>query len=103
MRHHCKVNIIKGYALDGRAWPATLSDACKTCQGCECGLGQVSMSSTVGIYIAHSQGGTNLSWSCPGCGKEVTEDTTALAADDAAAAVGDNRLCFYCRKKEPTP
>lgn len=42
--------------------------------------------------------GQALAWSCPGCGSEVVEPTSALRSHIDAAVVATDPLCHRCRK-----
>ena len=59
-----------------------------------------------GIEVARVWGGDaiELRWPCPGCGRETTQETTALSSMADADDVKRDSLCCACRiAYEPTP
>jgi hypothetical protein len=98
-RHHCTVNLLKGYALDSGEWPAEVDSVCKRCQGCDSAFGEQGIAGD-GILLRMDDAGQRvvLSWECPGCGSGIVEGTTPLSSLTDALQIKDDPLCWRCRK-----
>ena len=89
----CMSNADGVLAKDGE-----MHENCATCQA-RCGDGLLGF--TGGVEVARVWGSDEieLRWPCPGCGCEVTQETTALASFAEANEVKRDPLCYRCRSK----
>jgi hypothetical protein len=98
MRLSCRLNVLQPRAIDGNGWPIGQTEACQRCQGCDNKGGELGLTGFEEISLKRSHGDVLLFWSCPSCGCEVTEETSALQAIQAAKLVDADRLCYRCRR-----
>lgn len=78
-------------------------DVIPDCSHCltGCSAAQLGLSGEMEIGAVWGDSGIELRWSCPGCGTQVTQDTSpALSILDAAECHGDP-LCYRCRLNRP--
>lgn len=93
----CRLNVRTGQlrSMDGER-----QDSCASCPG-HC-LGSKHATGLVGatlqVTVVDRGGGTvMLSWACPRCARETTEEATVLTAPAVAKEVESDPLCFRCR------
>lgn len=72
---------------------------CATCRAFVCGAGLVGFTDEVEVARVWGSDAIELRWPCPGCGCEVTQETTALASLAEAQEVKRDPLCYRCRSK----
>ena len=70
---------------------------CATCET-RCGAGELGFSGGVEVARVWGSDAIELRWPCPGCGCEVTQETTALASLADAEEAKRDPLCYACRK-----
>ncbi len=70
---------------------------CATCEA-RCGAGLVGFSGGVEVARVWGSDAIELRWKCPGCKREVTQETTALASLADAEEAKRDPLCYACRK-----
>ena len=98
MRHHrCKTTLHRDIDATGGVWPG--GQGCANCFGCDSLLGDGGMVGDGRFKLTAEAWGVVISWACPICGNKVSEDTTALHAEHAAREIGDDLVCYYCRKR----
>lgn len=71
---------------------------CATCNT-RCGSESLGLSGGVEVARAYGSDAFELRWPCPGCGTEVTQETTALASFADAAEAQADPACHRCRLK----
>lgn len=71
---------------------------CATCEA-RCGSGGVGFSGGVEVARVWGSDAIELRWPCPGCGCDVTQETTALASLADAEEAKRDPLCHMCRSK----
>ena len=69
---------------------------CGTCNA-RCGGESLGFSGGVEVARAWGSDAIELRWSCPGCGRETTQETTALTSIQDAAEVLLDGMCYRCR------
>lgn len=98
--HHALVRSLGGRCLrtaggivakDGRR-----HEHCGTCDA-RCGAESLGFSGGVEVARVWGSDAFELRWPCPGCGREVTQETTALSSLTDAQAVESDPLCYRCR------
>ena len=70
---------------------------CGTCQT-QCGGEVLGFSGGVEVARVWGSSAIALRWSCQGCGREVTQETTALSSITDAEEVQRDPLCYKCRE-----
>jgi len=70
---------------------------CATCEA-RCGSDEIGFSGGVQVARVWGSDAIELMWPCPSCGREVTQETTALASLAEAEEVKRDPLCYACRK-----
>lgn len=70
---------------------------CGTCQT-RCGGEVLGFSSGVEVARVWGSDAIELRWRCPGCARQVTQETTALASMTDAEEAKRDPLCYACRK-----
>ena len=70
---------------------------CATCEA-RCGSGAIGFSGGVEVARVWGSGEIELRWPCTACGREVTQETTALSSFADAEEVKRDPLCYACRK-----
>lgn len=94
----CTVHLQSGQEFSSIGASYQYGNACANCGDCTRAYGNLGMASE-GVYIINSAaGGLQLSWACPGCGRETVEDTTALNTFSLAEACKADPWCATCRK-----
>lgn len=94
----CSVDVHAGREFDWNAGRKEAGGACVGCDGCDARLGQLGLADD-GVSLSMSAGALNLVWKCPGCGCEVSEETTALGSLKQVAEVRSDGLCYRCRRR----
>lgn len=69
---------------------------CGTCQT-RCGSEALGFSGGVEVARVWGSEAIELRWRCPGCKREVTQETTALASLADAEEAKRDPLCYACR------
>ena len=69
---------------------------CSTCNT-PCEGASLGFSGGVEVGLVWGSGSVELRWSCPGCGRETTQETTALTSMKDAADVLRDGKCYGCR------
>lgn len=88
-RFACSVSVLGGREFDQLGQAHAIGGACAGCFGCDSRSGDMGVADT-GFALERKHGQLHLSWTCPGCGKSVVEDTSLLsAADDAKMIAAD--------------
>ncbi|MFD2298365.1 hypothetical protein QRO11_12210 [Paracidovorax citrulli] len=95
--HHCKVNVLSPRAIDGSGWPIDMGSACDKCQGCDNRQGEIGLAG--GARLIGAGNDLQLEWPCPGCGRPVVEDTTALTSHADAERIARDPLGNCCRRR----
>ena len=72
-------------------------ESCATCET-RCGSGSLGFSGGVEVARVWGSDAIELRWRCPGCRREVTQETTALASMADAEEAKRDPLCYACRK-----
>lgn len=70
---------------------------CATCSA-RCGAESLGFAGAMEVARVWGSDAFELRWSCPGCGCEVSQETTALSSIDDAASAQADPLCFRCRR-----
>lgn len=70
---------------------------CGTCQT-RCGGEVLGFSGGVEVARVWGSDALELRWACPGCGRETTQETTALASFSDAAQARADPHCYACRE-----
>jgi hypothetical protein len=97
-RFRCRLDLSAGVEFSGSAERGARGLACVGCDGCDMKTGVVGLAGE-GVSLVKSQSGLDLVWNCPGCGCEVTEETSALQSLWQAAEVKADGLCYKCRRR----
>ena len=74
---------------------------CGTCQT-QCGGEVLGFSGDIEVARVWGSDAIELRWPCPECGREVTQETTALASMADANETKRDPLCYACRKPANT-
>lgn len=69
---------------------------CATCDA-RCGFEEVGFSGGIEVARVWGSDAIELRWKCPGCGREVTQETSALASFADAEETKRDPLCYRCR------
>jgi len=69
---------------------------CGTCQT-RCGGEALGFSGGVEVARVWGSDAIELRWACPGCGRETTQETSALTSFSDAAQVRADPHCYACR------
>lgn len=70
---------------------------CSTCNT-PCEGAKLGFSGGVEVGRVWGSDAIELRWPCPGCGRETTQETSALTSLSDAAKVQADPLCYACRK-----
>ena len=92
----CTVNLLNGREFTGMGNGSEAGAACANCSGCDASHGVVGLAAS-GVDLVLSHGNLQLSWTCPGCGCTVVEQTTVLGSCKAGEAVALDGECNRCR------
>lgn len=95
-RFACSVSLLGGREFDQLGRSHTEGGACADCFGCESLSGEMGVADA-GFALERKHGQIQLSWSCPGCGKTITEATSLLSASADAKMIAVDALCHRCR------
>ena len=70
------------------------------CGNCQTRCGGESLGFSGGVEVARVWGSDaiELRWACPGCGRETTQETSALTSFSDAAQVQADPHCYACRE-----
>lgn len=98
-RFLCKTDLQHGRDTDLSGFAAGVGGACVNCEGCSTPRGELGLVGERTRLVGDIEG-VNLVWACPGCGGEVTENTTPLKANIDAAGAEADPLCCRCRRKQ---
>jgi hypothetical protein len=94
----CTVHLRSGREFTSTGSAAGTGGSCATCGGCSNLYGDVGLADE-GIKLVNSvAAGLELSWACPGCGRETVEATSPLSAIAQARECKSDPLCVSCRK-----
>ena len=74
---------------------------CGTCLT-RCGGKDLGLSHGVEVGRSYGSDAIEIRWSCPSCGCEVTQETTALASLTDAEEAKIDPICYACRKPANT-
>lgn len=101
--HHNLVRSLRGRCIqhDGGivASNGQRHEHCGTCHA-RCGPESLGLAGDMEVARSWGSDSLELRWPCPGCGCEVTQETTALSSIADAANVQDDPLCHRCRRAE---
>lgn len=98
-RFRCRLDLSAGVEFSGSAERGGRGLACVGCDGCDMHSGVVGLAAG-GVNLVQSQSGLDMVWNCPGCGCEVTEQTSALRSLSQVGEVQEDGLCYRCRRKQ---
>lgn len=98
----CRVWFLRNQVLSADGTRRSLSDACQDCSA-QCGAvndEHALVGERLAIQVSQKPSGQKLTWDCPGCGHEVSEDAPSPAAlFSLVHEIESDPLCSTCREK----
>lgn len=98
LRGQCRINLLTGNAITLEL--ASVSSGNEACTTCAAPCGNWHANGLAGEFcnVRLVEGASVIEWVCPGCGVNVSEESTVLGHIEAVRAIELDPLCGRCRR-----